>query len=122
MVELATELSASLSVRFPFLVDSKDIPFFQQAAAAIPGIDTITPGQPKTADSNFVPIEITGPNITGRTVPLLAETANFLSGKSSALHKAGQGQEAIDAALKAELASFIAGKLSKPIPVISDVA
>lgn len=113
MTEPATESSANHSVRFPYLVASEDIPFFQLAATAIPGIDAITHGKPKTADSKFVPIEITGPNITESTIPLLAYTGNFLSGESDKLRRQGVPQEKIDAKLKQVLDDIIARKLPK---------
>ncbi|MCL5434786.1 MAG: hypothetical protein M1405_00140 [Patescibacteria group bacterium] len=110
------------TVRFPYLIASKDVPFYQLAATAIPGIVAIAEGQPKTADSKFVPIEITGTNITPNAIVLLTEAAYFLDGKSSALQKTGLGEEEIDAALEQALDSFIARKLPKPTPEIPDTA
>jgi len=110
-----TELAIH-SVRFPFSVDLKEVPFFQLAATAIPGIDAIIPGQPETADSDYVPIEITGANITEHTVPLLAYAANFLHGRSDTLQNEGLPQATIDDKLKQELREVIAEKLPNSIP------
>ena len=118
MTETEPESSALSTIRFPHLVVSRLVPFFQLAATAIPCIDAITQGKTNATDSIFVPIDITGTNITPSTGVLLAGAAYFLDGKFSTLQKTGLGGEEIDTTLKQELNSFIKRKLSKPTPAI----